>query len=105
MEDIFKEWCIVELFGHRKLAGLVTDMKIGAASLIRVDVPDSTGATMATQFYGPQAIYCITPTTKSMAIKAAALYEPHPVTRWELQPEKSDLQIKDYGHNLEEEQP
>lgn len=83
-KKIFEEWAILELMGHRRLAGLVKEETIGAASFIRIDVPDEDGKSTATQFYNPAAIYCITPTTKEMAVKVAATDRPAPVSRWEL---------------------
>jgi hypothetical protein len=35
----FDQWCIVELFGHTKIAGKVSEAQIGGQSFIRVDVP------------------------------------------------------------------
>ena len=78
----FEEWAIIELMGHRKLAGTVSEHSIGGASFIRVDIPDST-----TQFYNPSAVYCITPTTEDLVKEVAEIYKPEPITRWEM-PEK-----------------
>ena len=35
----FEEWAVLELFGHQRLAGLVSEVQIGGASFVRVDVP------------------------------------------------------------------
>lgn len=35
----FESWCIVELFGHQRIAGLVTEQTIGGCNFVRVDVP------------------------------------------------------------------
>jgi hypothetical protein len=56
MESKFEEWCIVEVFGYRKLAGKVSDAAIGGGAFIRIDIP-GPGDTWSTQFYSPQAIY------------------------------------------------
>lgn len=98
-EEKFKEWGILELMGHRRLAGLISEQQIGGASFIRIDVPNPgpgplfEGASpfRATQFYGAAAIYCITPTDEETARKAALLVEVAPVRRWELPgPEQPD---------------
>ena len=75
----FEEWAILELMGHRKLAGKVSEYTIGGAPFIRIDIPGN-----ATQFYSPSAVYCITPTTEELARQFAASHTPEPVTRWEL---------------------
>lgn len=90
----FEEWAILELMGHRKLAGLVKEQTIGSASFIRIDVPDKDGNYVATQYYNPSAVYCMTPTTKEMAIQFASRHTPAPVARWELPP--ALLPEKDY---------
>ena len=86
MADAFEEWAILELMGHRRLAGLVKEQTIGSASFIRIDVPDGNGGTAATQFYNPAAVYCMTPTSKEMAEQVAARDRPQPVSHWELLP-------------------
>ncbi|MBI4496833.1 MAG: acetyltransferase [Chloroflexi bacterium] len=70
--------------GHRRLGGFVTEQQIGGASFLRIDVPGADGEPVATQFYAPAAVYCITPTTEAMARAVAATNRPAPVQRWEL---------------------
>ncbi|HUV08434.1 MAG TPA: acetyltransferase [Spirochaetia bacterium] len=86
-EKAFEEWAILELMGHRRLAGLVREETIGSASFIRIDVPDGNGGFSATQFYNPASVYCMTPTTQGMAEQVAARERPQPVQQWELLPE------------------
>lgn len=83
MEEHFDEWCFLELMGHRKLAGKVSEATVFGGALIRIDIPGKDGA-VATQFYSPAAVYCITPTTEAMARAFATNNQPQPVTRWEL---------------------
>lgn len=96
----FEEWAILELMGHRKLAGLVKEQTIGSASFIRIDVPDNDGNPKVTQFYNPSAVYCVTPTTKEIAIQFSNNHAPAPVQRWELPPAEkltnnSSLEVDD----------
>ena len=35
----FSEWCILELMGHRRLAGLVTECQVAGHGFLRLDVP------------------------------------------------------------------
>ena len=78
-ENSFEEWVILELMGHRRLAGKLTEATIGGASFVRIDIPGS-----ASQFYSPSAIYCITPTSEEIARQVALNNIPEPVSRWEL---------------------
>jgi hypothetical protein len=95
--EAFEGWAILELMGHRRLAGWVSEQTIAGAAFIRLDVADegdpaSPGSTydpssdsyVATQFYSPQALYCLTPTTKEVALAVARFNKPAPVQRWEL---------------------
>ena len=48
----FEGWVILELMGHRRLAGFLREQEIGGASFLRLDVPGTTGKKLiATQFY------------------------------------------------------
>lgn len=81
-ETSFAEWAILELMGHRRLAGYVTEQQIGGSGFLRIDIPGDGSET--TQFYAPSAVYAITPTSEETARKVAALGRPAPVQRWEL---------------------
>ncbi len=72
-----EEWALVELMGHRSLAGRVTEVQRFGATLMRIDIPGESDA-FTTQFYGGQAIYCVTPTTEELARKAASRLLPRP---------------------------
>ncbi len=78
----FDEWAILELMGHRRLAGKVSEATIGGGSFLRIDMPMKDKST-STQFYSPASIYCITPTTKEIAEKLSIEYQPEPISRWE----------------------
>lgn len=83
-EQSFDQWCIVELFGHVRLAGKVTEASIGGCSLIRLDIPDAQGNTTMTRFFGNGAIYSLTPVSKEIALAVAAHSEPQPISVYEL---------------------
>jgi hypothetical protein len=86
-KSAFEGWAILELMGHRRLAGYLSEQAIGGASFIRIDVPGDGDTKIATQFYSGAAVYCITPTTEAIARAVAKRSEPAPVQRWELAPE------------------
>jgi len=81
----FEGWAIVELMGHRRLAGHVSEQQIAGTAFLRLDVHDPDGE-VVTQFYAPNAVYCITPTTEELARKLGEKARPQPVTRYELEP-------------------
>lgn len=76
-------WCLLELMGHRKLAGLVTRAEVCGEAMMRVDVPGPDG-TVLTQFYSPKSLYAFTPVSEEIARGYAARNTPAPVHRYEL---------------------
>jgi hypothetical protein len=89
-EDHFEGWAILELMGHRRLGGYVTETELAGQGVLRLDVPrplpwqHGEGPWVATQFYSPSALYCLTPTSEDAARVVAAHSQPTPVQRWEL---------------------
>ena len=91
-KETFEGWAVLELMGHRKLAGYVREQVVAGAAMVRIDVPGPKGESItATQFYSPAAVYCITPVTEELARKVAVSYQPAPVSRYDLPqlPERS----------------
>lgn len=96
-ETTFEGWAVLELMGHRRLGGYVTEVELAGKGMLRIDVPSAVvnGALPemgATQFYSPAALYCLTPTTEALARALAARSQPEPVRRWEL-PEGATTEV------------
>lgn len=83
-EERYAQWSILELLGHRRLAGFVTEQEIAGKGFLRIDIPGNEKKAAMTQFYSPDSVYGLTPTTKELACAAAAASSPEPVQRWEL---------------------
>jgi hypothetical protein len=83
-QDKFEEWAILELFGHQRLAGKVSEAAIGGGAFVRVDVPDDKGRTKFTKFLHPNAIYSISPVDENVAVAAAQRIDSVPIHRYEL---------------------
>lgn len=79
--EVYEGWAILELMGHRRLAGYVQEADQYGARMVRIDIPTEPPAT---QFYGGNAIYCLTPTTEEIATAVACRNAPAPAHRWEL---------------------
>lgn len=61
-----KSWALVELFGHQRIVGFLSEQSFGTGVLFRVDVPDLTkeGKIVRsgfTRYFGISSIYSITP--------------------------------------------
>lgn len=85
----FEGWAILELMGHRRLAGKVSEVTIAGTPFIRIDVMRLESE--ATQFYSGAAVYCITPTSEETARQVAELSAVAPVQRWELPSKEPEL--------------
>jgi hypothetical protein len=77
-------WAIVDLFGHQRLAGLVSEAAIGGASFIRVDVPGVDGQAAFTRYFGGAAIYSISPCSEAVAKALVRVSNPRPVSLYDL---------------------
>src|SRR5262249_35608737 len=77
----FEHWCLVELFGHQRIAGFVSEATIGGGAFVRVDVPNPHGeGDLYTRHFGPAAIYAINPTTKEEVFELVGRLHPKPPT-------------------------
>jgi hypothetical protein len=61
-------WAIVELMGHVKLAGRLSEHSLAGQTLLRLDMPTDNGKHIV-QFISPGSLYRITPTTEAAARK------------------------------------
>ena len=66
-ENTFKEWCVIELFGHQRMAGWVTEATIGGCQFLRVDVPQVGERPAFTKLLGQGAIYAVTIVSEAVA--------------------------------------
>lgn len=62
----FEGWAVVEIMGHKRLAGYVREVAVFGTPMLRIDIPGEE-ATSATQYYGGGAIYCVTPCAETIA--------------------------------------
>jgi len=77
--------CVVELFGHQRIAGNVSSETVGGASFVRVDVPTVEGSPAFTKLYGDKAIYAITPVDEATMLLAVRAFQAVPIERYRLE--------------------
>lgn len=83
-DAVFSEMpCLIELYGHGKIAGKVSEVAVAGSALIRVDVPAVEGQAAFTKYYGVGAIYAITPTDEATMLAAVNGMKPKPVERYQ----------------------
>jgi hypothetical protein len=79
-EGRFEQWAIVEVMGHSRYAGLVTEQAIGGCNFLRVDVPEiepsfqSERRPAFTKLFGASSIFAITLVSEAVARQAAATF-------------------------------
>ncbi|WP_294124287.1 hypothetical protein [Sphingomonas sp.] len=103
-----EQWAIVELMGHVRLAGRLSEEEHYGAKLGRLDIPNpvvvctpckgirdanpncavcggfgATGGGFTTQFFGGASVYRITMVSEDVARSVAANVRPAPVQPWE----------------------
>ena len=82
-QEPFAQWAIIELMGHRRLGGLVTEVERFGTKMARVDIPPSEeGGQTITQFYGGSSIYALTITDEETARAVARARQQQPVEPW-----------------------
>jgi len=82
-DNKFEAWAIIELFGHNKIAGKVTETTIGGGSFVRVDVPNTSTSPSFTRLLNPSAIYAINPVTEDVAKGYADRLNTKPIEAWD----------------------
>lgn len=114
----FEGWAILEIMGHRQVAGLVREVSVFGAQMARVDIPeapaveeewtapegslnrwrvrDAQPAIPAfTQFYGGASVFCMTPVTEAVARSAAARFRQAPPKALDVAPSSRQLGAAD----------
>lgn len=96
----FDAWCLVELFGHARIAGRCTEENIAGANMLRVDVPETSSQPAFTRFFGAAAIYAINPIDEQTARHMASSLQVKPIESWNI----SEVMKKYTQQNLLEEE-
>lgn len=78
----FGSWAIVELMGHVRLAGRISEVEKFGTKLGRIDVPVDGGPAI-TQYFSGSSVYRITPVTEAVARQVALRNKPEPVSPWD----------------------
>lgn len=67
MKEPFESWGVIEVLGHLRLAGLVSEQVIAGVAMVRVDIPKTQSRDAYTRYFGAASIYGITPTSEETA--------------------------------------
>jgi hypothetical protein len=77
-------FCVLELLGHRRLGGYLMHETVCGVEMLQINVHAMGSRPSFTQFYHPQAVYCITPCDEDTAWFVASEEAYSPLTRYEL---------------------
>jgi hypothetical protein len=88
----FEGWMFVEIMGHKRLAGYVTEEERFGIVMLRIDIPTGIDAEkrfglFTTQYYHHSAIFCVTPILESDALELAKDLRPRPFSEFNLHKE------------------
>lgn len=84
MSETESYWAVIELMGHVRIAGRVSEVERYGAKCGRVDIP--TGPeTFVTQFFGGASLYRETPCTEDVARRVAEQGSHKPVWAYGLE--------------------
>lgn len=78
----FDQWCILDLFGHQRTAGHVTEATIGGCAFLRIDVPEGEG--YRTEYYGQGAVYSMRPVSEDIAREVVKNHAMPPVSQYDM---------------------
>lgn len=84
MTEKFEAYALVELFGHQRMAGKVTEQAIGGASFIRIDVPETSRQPGFSRILNPSSIYAINPITLEAMVEVAENLNTAPIQEWDI---------------------
>lgn len=99
-QEKFESWGLLELFGHQRLAGKLSEQTVGGAHFIRIDVPAVDDAPEYTRFFTQGAIYGMTVLSETVARQMANGLRARPVQPYDLkalpaQSQRHDHEIDD----------
>ena len=82
----FEQWAIVDVMGHQRYVGHVTEQVIAGCGFVRVDVPATSDQPAWTKLVGTGSIYAITPVSEEIARKMAERSQNPPIDAYDLPP-------------------
>jgi hypothetical protein len=95
-DEKFDQWAIVDVMGHQRYVGRVTEQVIAGCGFIRVDVPNEDGSIAFTKLIGTASIYAISPVQQDVALQMNRGRRPTPIEAYALpQPKAQPAMTRD----------
>jgi hypothetical protein len=105
LDDNTKTWGIVELMGHKVVAGMISKSEMLGKPMLRIDVPETSTYPEFTQFYGDGSIYCVTFVSEEVARLTAEQSKVNPVSVYVpdlISKERHEETIRQYRQKIEQ---
>lgn len=80
----FDQWAILEIMGHQRYAGRVSEETIAGAAFLRIDIPAKKDQPAFTKLFSPASVYAITPCSEELARGVAEQLSQVPISIYEL---------------------
>lgn len=100
-QETLETWAYIEIMGHNRIAGRVSERKVGIQVMLQVDVPKPDEGFSHTELFSPSSIFSIKPTTEEWCRKfvgARVNYEVLPFI-----PPTRQLKEPDFGNQFSED--
>ena len=85
---------LVELFGHTRIAGQVSEHALGGNTMIRIDVPETKQNPRFTKFVNPSAVYALNPIAEEMMHQLANEIQAKPIYSYHLRDVQQKLMLE-----------
>lgn len=100
-------WAVLEIMGHQRFAGRVSEQVVAGIALVRVDVPEviDRGEKVPgfSKLFGGSSIFCITPVDEDTARMAALNFRSRPLETFHfVQPQRQPALPYDGGDDDED---
>ena len=96
----FEAWALIEVMGHSRYAGKVSNQAIGGCNFVRVDVPSVGECPAFTKLLGQSSIFAITLVDEATARRAAERWQVVPFVTFSAPALPAP---RDYGQGYDEE--
>jgi hypothetical protein len=82
--DELHGFVLLELFGHLRIVGMLSQKAVGSEVLLRIDVPNLTSSGQViregfTRYFNPKAVYSMTPISEEVLLKLLPSIDGTPV--------------------------
>jgi hypothetical protein len=80
----FDRWGVVDVMGHQRYIGRITEEVIAGCGFVRVDVPENGDQPAFTKLIGTSSVYAISPMEESLCRQLAAQRKQTPIESFQL---------------------